>query len=267
MMNTQFTPQDIELLSAYLDQELDPGESARLEARLQVEPDLNSALRDLRRTRQVLRSLPVVRAPRNFTLTPDAAGILRKEPGWLRWFSTLRLSSALAGLMLILVLMGDFLTGLTPLPAALRLTTTDTQVEESSESALEAESFAAPESPAMDSGTLEAGAEMRIQVVPELETKVQGTATPEATPMELLTIPDVITGTEPNAQPGAQQPPFGGLGGGGGGGGGAEGNQAAQESLFAREDALFVVRSVEISLALIAVGAALAALWLSRKKA
>ncbi len=266
MMNTQLTPQDIEQLSAYLDQELEAGESARLEVRLINEPELNAALRDLRRTRLVLRSLPIVRAPRNFTISPNTAGIRQREGIWLRWFSTLRLSSALAGILLVFVLLGDFLTGLTPLPAMLSQTTANTQVEEASEPAAAAEAFLAPESPAEDSGSLQAEGEMRIQVVPQLELKTPVGDTPAPTPMELLTIPEVITETEQGGQPIPQQPPFRGLGGGGGGGG-AEGIQPPQEPLIPRSDALLVVRTIEIFLAIIAGSAAMAAWSLYRRRA
>ena len=65
---------DLELLSSYLDGQLKPSESARLERRLASEPDLRSVLDDLRAARGLLRQLPVRKAPRNFTLTPKMVG-------------------------------------------------------------------------------------------------------------------------------------------------------------------------------------------------
>ena len=65
---------DIELLSSYLDGQLSPSDSARLETRLIREPELRSVLRDLRSGRSVLRQLPMRKAPRNFTLTPKMVG-------------------------------------------------------------------------------------------------------------------------------------------------------------------------------------------------
>ena len=46
---------DIEQLSAYLDGQLGPSDSARLESRLQSDPQLASAYDDLRATRGILR--------------------------------------------------------------------------------------------------------------------------------------------------------------------------------------------------------------------
>ena len=62
---------DLELLSSYLDGQLKPSDSARLEARLSSDADLRSVLDDLRAARGLLRQLPMRKAPRNFTLTPS----------------------------------------------------------------------------------------------------------------------------------------------------------------------------------------------------
>ena len=64
-MITQLTAHDWEALSAYLDEQLNPQERAALEARLQKEPDLQTGLQDLRRTRSLIRRAPKMRAPRN----------------------------------------------------------------------------------------------------------------------------------------------------------------------------------------------------------
>ena len=85
---------DLELLSAYLDGELTPRESDRLQARLEAEADLRWALEELRRTVSVVRSLPEVRPPRSFTLTPEAAGS-RARPAV---YPLLQLATALATL-------------------------------------------------------------------------------------------------------------------------------------------------------------------------
>src|SRR5512139_2880757 len=66
---------DIELLSAYLDGELKPSHSIKLEARLKTDPELASVLNDLRVTRTLLRKLPSRKAPRNFTLTRKMVGL------------------------------------------------------------------------------------------------------------------------------------------------------------------------------------------------
>ena len=65
---------DLELLSSYLDGQLKPSDSARLEARLATDPALREVLGDLRAARGLLRQLPMRREPRNCTLTPKMVG-------------------------------------------------------------------------------------------------------------------------------------------------------------------------------------------------
>jgi anti-sigma factor RsiW len=120
------TPQDYERLSAYLDNQLPPADRAALEARLAREPELQTALRELRLTVRALRSLPAVRPPRSFVLRPEQVGAARRARGGL--FGGLRLAAALSALVLAVLLVGDF-GGLLPAsPAA-----TTAQVAEESE--------------------------------------------------------------------------------------------------------------------------------------
>ena len=65
---------DLETLSAFLDGEISGRDQERLEARLQSDEALRKYLEDLRRTRTAVRSLPVLRAPRNYYLTPEMVG-------------------------------------------------------------------------------------------------------------------------------------------------------------------------------------------------
>lgn len=88
---------DLELLSAYLDGQLKPSESAHLETRLNSDPQLASVLTDLRATRNLLRKLPARKAPRNFTLTRKMVGQNPPLPRAYPWF---RFASALATLLL-----------------------------------------------------------------------------------------------------------------------------------------------------------------------
>lgn len=92
---------DLELLSSYLDGQLKPSDSARLEARLASNRDLRAVLDDLRAARGLLRQLPMRKAPRNFTLTPKMVG---KNPPLPRSYPAFRFVTALASLMLFFTL-------------------------------------------------------------------------------------------------------------------------------------------------------------------
>ena len=87
---------DLELLSAYLDGELSPSDSSRLESRFQSEPRLVSVLSDLRSTRSLIRKLPQRRAPRNFTLTRKMVG---QNPPLPRSYSAFRFATVVATLL------------------------------------------------------------------------------------------------------------------------------------------------------------------------
>jgi hypothetical protein len=87
---------DLELLSAYLDGELKPAETLRLEARLKTDPELASALDDLRAARTLLRKLPLRKAPRNFTLTRQMVG---QNPPLPRTYPAFRLATVVATLL------------------------------------------------------------------------------------------------------------------------------------------------------------------------
>ena len=97
---------DLELLSSYLDGQLKPSESARLEARLSTDPSLRAVLDDLRSTRNLLRKLPMRKAPRNFTLTPKMVG---KNPPLPRSYPVFRFMTALASLLLFFTMGLNFL--------------------------------------------------------------------------------------------------------------------------------------------------------------
>src|SRR5678815_4083049 len=92
---------DLELLSSYLDGQLKPSDSARLEARLSTEPNLRAVLDDLRSARGLLRQLPLRKAPRNFNITPKMVG---KNPPLPRTYPAFRFVTALASLMLFFTL-------------------------------------------------------------------------------------------------------------------------------------------------------------------
>ncbi|PWH12081.1 MAG: hypothetical protein DDG60_14870 [Anaerolineae bacterium] len=90
---------DVEQLSALLDEQLHPQEAARLQERLNSDPELAAIYRQLSQARTLLRKLPARRAPRNFTLTPHMVGVKAPAP---RSFTFFRLASAFASLLLLL---------------------------------------------------------------------------------------------------------------------------------------------------------------------
>jgi len=90
---------DVELLSTYLDGQLNSSDSARLESRLKTDPELVTVMDDLRAARDTLRQLPTRRAPRNFTLTPKMAGV---KPPLPRAYPVFRFASVLAALLFFL---------------------------------------------------------------------------------------------------------------------------------------------------------------------
>ncbi|HRN51208.1 MAG TPA: hypothetical protein PLC52_10000 [Anaerolineales bacterium] len=105
-MSRPTSPRDIELLSAHLDGQLTPGDAEALLARLEHEPELTAAFKQLQRTRSLLRRAPQRRVPRSFMLTAKMAG--ERARGGLGAWSGFNFASALAALALILVLVTDF---------------------------------------------------------------------------------------------------------------------------------------------------------------
>ncbi len=125
-MTMQIPPSDWELLSAYLDNELSPRERTQVEARLKASAELRQGLSELRQVRHTLRSQPRLRAPRNFTLTPQMAGVRPGvRPGGLLLppaYPMLRLASVLATIFFVLITAGSLYVrsyGPAPRPVAL----------------------------------------------------------------------------------------------------------------------------------------------------
>ena len=172
-MKNRIKSRDWETLSAYLDDQLSSRERARLESRLQNDADLQDALEQLRQTRGVLRSLPKLRVPRNFTLTPQMVGQDRQTPDY---FPVLRLASVLAMVLLAVVIIGDFMLptapSMAPADEAQIVALAPTQlVEKAAEIREEAEPYPGAQvfaEPAFESAAEEAPAEL----LPELATQV-----------------------------------------------------------------------------------------------
>jgi hypothetical protein len=107
----QFSPRDLEQISAYLDGQLSQDDSARLASRLKTDPELRAVYEEMRQSQALLRKLPMRRAPRNFRLTAKMAGV---KPPLPRIFPLFRLASAFAA---ILFFMGYALNLSAPLAA------------------------------------------------------------------------------------------------------------------------------------------------------
>ena len=100
-MKTPLKSRDLELLSAYLDNRLADRERTALEARLAKDRHLQTELAELRTTVQALRSLPKLKAPRNYTLSPETAEALRRRP-W-SFFPALQVMATLSTALFLLV--------------------------------------------------------------------------------------------------------------------------------------------------------------------
>ena len=104
-MKKPLSSRELNILSAYLDDEISPQERDRLEERLQQNPDLRGELEALRRTRLIWRAAPKVRAPRNFTLTPE---MVTPRPSFWDWFRpTMQWSAAVAFVLLLVTMAGQ----------------------------------------------------------------------------------------------------------------------------------------------------------------
>lgn len=96
-------------LSAYLDGQLAPRERARVEKHLKACAQCRAELETLRHTVALLRMVPTVKPPRSFLLP---AGELSRQPSARRQrfaYASLRLATAVATALLVLVVSGDAL--------------------------------------------------------------------------------------------------------------------------------------------------------------
>jgi len=153
-MKNQMTARDYELISAYLDNQLGSKERAQFEARLKTDLMLQKELHEIGNTRLMVRSLPKLRAPRNYYITSKVTSGARETPlpirRSLRLAPTMGIVSALATILLVLVIFGDKLlstTGpvaLAPAPIAPQETAVIQEQAQSKEAPSEAPTEAAP---------------------------------------------------------------------------------------------------------------------------
>ncbi len=104
-MKKALSSRDLELLSAYLDQQIKAGERQKVETRLREDAEFRQTYEQMRQTRQLLRSLPAVHAPRNFTLSPAQVRVIPSR----RFIPIFGMASAIASFLLVLVFLSDIL--------------------------------------------------------------------------------------------------------------------------------------------------------------
>lgn len=103
-MKPSLSDRDYELISAYLDGEVQPHQKKIVEERLAQEEQFKLAYEQLLSTRALLRSQPRLRAPRNYTLSPKT--VAASQPSARSFFplpSLLRAASALASLVFVIL--------------------------------------------------------------------------------------------------------------------------------------------------------------------
>lgn len=91
--------EELNMLSAYLDNALEAEELEKLKSRLEQDPGLRQKLENFRQTKVLISRLDRLNAPRNYTLTPDMVQVRRSKTKPL--FSTLRFASSFAAILLI----------------------------------------------------------------------------------------------------------------------------------------------------------------------
>ena len=96
---------DLELLSAYLDNQLAPNDSAQIESRLQTDSNLQQSLAELRVIKMQLRALPTLKPPRSFTLKPETI----RSRSTFNWIPILNFSTALTAILFAVVISADLL--------------------------------------------------------------------------------------------------------------------------------------------------------------
>jgi hypothetical protein len=113
MKDERLHTRELELLSTYLDGELRPADRQALEARLMAEPELCERLENFRKAKIIVGHLPRLRAPHNFTLTPEMVTVRQKKAQ--PFAATMQLATALAAVLLVVSFGAEFLITNRPL--------------------------------------------------------------------------------------------------------------------------------------------------------
>ncbi len=109
-MVDQVKNRDWQKLSESLDDQLNPNERKILEGRLKQNPDLRQALDELRVSRLIMRSMPRIKAPRNFTLDASMVDVQARASKGIIPTGIWSMASVFAVLLLLFFLAGDFFT-------------------------------------------------------------------------------------------------------------------------------------------------------------
>lgn len=111
-MATPLTDRELEQLNAYIDGELSPEDTLRLEQRLLDDEALQAELESLQATANLLGLLEPVRVPRNFTLDPEIYGKPQaSDRGFWGWLARPALTAAGAIAAIVLVFGFVFVLG------------------------------------------------------------------------------------------------------------------------------------------------------------
>ncbi|MBI3242537.1 MAG: hypothetical protein HYZ49_09630 [Chloroflexi bacterium] len=162
---------ELELLSAYLDNQLAPTERAKLERRLATDSKLRAALDDLQGVKTTLAALPKVKPPRNFTLTPkmlEARGLATPARPLTRLLPVVNIATALAAVLFAVLVTADLGGGFNVAAPA-------------QPSAAQVENFQVAEAPAAESQTVES---LPAEVAPKLTTETAEVSVALAPPVE-----------------------------------------------------------------------------------
>ena len=166
-MKYQTTSRDYELLSAYLDNQLGSEDRAHLESRLIADPELQKEFHEISNTRFLLRSMPKMRAPRNYYVTAKDTKTARTH-GFQRLAPAYGIVSAIATMLLVLLIFGD------------RFVTSTSQVAFAPASVAPIES---------------------VPVQKEVERSVVSTSSPtEAPPVMMVEAPAIVSTAPPSAE-------------------------------------------------------------------
>ncbi len=109
---------DLELLSAYIDDELSANDRAKLERRLAADAGLRRTLAGLRRVQTTLHALPTVKPPRSYVLKPEMVGQPARQLG-LSWLvPALNFATTIAAILFAVVIGSELATKTQPLASS-----------------------------------------------------------------------------------------------------------------------------------------------------